>query len=118
MGCCLESCFGHGMASRKDQKRALQKDPQLRSVDYQRLVLRAQEDPQAAWDDLVDASAPIVYTAALRLADDLRNGPSVAEEATLEVVHRLADDVIQPEHVAEVGQRLQVGEEQDHGKGA
>jgi len=61
-------------------------------VDYQRLVMRAQADPEAAWDDLVEASVPIVYTAALRLADDLRNGPSMAEEATVEVFDRLADD--------------------------
>lgn len=70
----------------------LQKDPHLRGIDYQLLVGRAQADPEGTWDELVEASTPIVYTAAVRLADDLRNGPSLAEDVTLEVFDRLADD--------------------------
>lgn len=70
----------------------LKKHPALRSVDHQRLVQRAKADPAAVWPELVEVSIPIVYTAALRLADDLRNGPAMAEEATREVFERLRHD--------------------------
>jgi DNA-directed RNA polymerase specialized sigma24 family protein len=70
----------------------LKRHPALRSVDYQRLVQRAKLNPEATWAELVEASIPIVYTAALRLADDLRNGPGMAEEATREVFEKIRDD--------------------------
>jgi hypothetical protein len=70
----------------------LNRHPHLRHVDYQRLVQRAKADPPAVWDELVEVSIPIVYTAALRLADDLRNGPGIAEEATREVFARIRRD--------------------------
>ncbi len=71
--------------------RLLQRDPKLRGVDFQRLVQRARQDPQAHWPELVEASMPVVYTLALRLADDLRNGEAMAEEATREVFAELHD---------------------------
>lgn len=70
----------------------LRQHPHLRHVDYQRLVQRAKSDPPAVWTELVETSIPIVYTTALRLADDLRNGPAMAEEATLEVFETIRDD--------------------------
>jgi hypothetical protein len=66
--------------------------PHLRNVDFQRLVQRCKEDPRAHWDELVEASAPIVYTAALRLAEPFGHSKSVAEEATAQVFERIADD--------------------------
>ena len=49
----------------------LMRHPHLRSIDYQRLVQRVKNDPAAHWDEFVAACAPVVLTAALRLAPDL-----------------------------------------------
>lgn len=76
----------------KHIQRLIQEDPRLRNVDYERLVQRAQGDPDAYWEELVRASAPIVYTAACRLAQHLPEGTSVAEEATRQVFEAIADD--------------------------
>jgi len=66
--------------------------PHLRNVDFQRLVQRVKKDPAAHWDELVDASAPIVHTMALRMADGLGNRDPLAEEATLQTFQALARD--------------------------
>lgn len=76
----------------KHIQRLIQEDPQLRHVDYQRLVQKAKGDPDAHWEELVRVSAPIVYTAAARLADHLPEGASVAEEATRQVFASLVND--------------------------
>jgi len=76
----------------KHIKRLIQEDPQLRHVDYQLLVQKAKGDPDAHWEELVRASAPIVYTAAWRLADHLPEGASVAEEVTRQVFDAIVDD--------------------------
>lgn len=68
----------------------LLRHPELRKVDYQRLVQKVKQDPSQHWGELVDASAPIVYTAALRLAQHKGNAESLAEEATREVFDRIA----------------------------
>ena len=68
----------------------LMRHPHLRSIDYQRLVQRVKEDPAAHWDELVEACAPIVLTAALWLARDIGNAEAVAEQATVQVFHALA----------------------------
>jgi hypothetical protein len=70
----------------------LMRHPHLRSIDYQRLVQRVKEDPSAHWDELVEACAPIVLTAAERLARQVGNQKAVAEQATVQVFQRLADD--------------------------
>jgi len=70
----------------------IQEDPRLRDVDFQRLVQKAKEDPRAHWDELVRASAPIVYTLATRLASPLPEGSSVAEEVARQVFATIADD--------------------------
>lgn len=72
--------------------RLIQEDPALRSTDFERLVQRAKEDPRAHWDELVRASAPIVFTMAERLSAHLPEGGSVAEEVTRQVFERIADD--------------------------
>lgn len=64
--------------------------PRLRNVDYQRLVQRAKEDPAAHWDELVDASAPIVHSMAQRMADHLGNRDALAEEATVQTFEAIA----------------------------
>jgi len=76
----------------KHIQRLIQEDPQLRHVDYQRLVQKAKGDPDAHWEELVRASAPIVHTAAVRLADHLPEGASVAEEVTRQVFGSIVDD--------------------------
>jgi hypothetical protein len=68
----------------------LMRHPHLRSIDYQRLVQRVKEDPAAHWDEFVDACAPVVLTAALRLAQNVGNAEAVAEQATVEVFRTLA----------------------------
>lgn len=68
----------------------LLRHPRLRHIDYQRLVQRVKEDPRAHWAELVEASAPIVYTAALRLCRDLGQKESLAEEATVQTFQALA----------------------------
>ena len=68
----------------------LMRHPHLRSVDYQRLLQRVKKDPAAHWDELVEACAPIVLTAALRLARDVGNAKAVAHEATVQVFGTLA----------------------------
>jgi len=72
--------------------RLIQEDPRLRGVDFQRLALRAKEDPREHWEELVQSSAPIVTTLARRLAAHLPEGVSVAEEVTREVFAAIADD--------------------------
>ena len=72
--------------------RMIQQDPELRHVDYQRLVQRLKEDPQAHWAELVRVSSPIVFTAAGRLASHLPEGEALADRATLQVFERLAED--------------------------
>ncbi len=64
--------------------------PKLRHVDYQRLVLRCQEDPRAHWNELVEASAPIVHTAAVRMAEAVGLPRTAADDATREVFEALA----------------------------
>lgn len=66
--------------------------PKLRDVDYQRLVQLTKTDPRAHWDELVEASAPIVYNAALRLARKLGNPKGIADEATRQVFEAIARD--------------------------
>ena len=70
----------------------LLRHPHLRHIDYQRLVQKVKEDPRAHWDELVEASAPIVYTAARRLARGLGNVDALAEEATRQVFETLRRD--------------------------
>lgn len=70
----------------------LLRHPHLRHIDYQRLVQRVKEDPRAHWDELVEASAPIVHTAALRLAHGHGNAESIADAATLQVFEELRRD--------------------------
>lgn len=71
----------------------LMRHPHLRHIDYQRLVQRVKEDPEAHWDELVEASAPVVHTAAYRLALGTPDAAASAEDATREVFERLkADD--------------------------
>lgn len=70
----------------------LLRHPQLRHVDFQRLVQRCKEDPAAHWDELVEASAPVVHTTALRLAERVGNAKALAEEVTLQVFERIAAD--------------------------
>lgn len=72
--------------------RLIQEDPRLREIDYQRLVLKAKEDPRAHWDELVHASAPLVFTLAHRLAAHLPEGSAAAEEITRQVFAAIADD--------------------------
>ena len=68
----------------------LMRHPHLRAIDYQRLVQRVKEDPAAHWNELVEACAPIVLTAALRLARNVGNTKAVAEQATVQVFQALA----------------------------
>lgn len=68
----------------------LMRHPHLRSVDYQRLLQRVKEDPAAHWDEFVEACAPVVLTAALRLARNVGNAKAVAHEATVQVFGTLA----------------------------
>jgi hypothetical protein len=68
----------------------LLRHPELRNVDYQRLVQKVKLDPAAHWAELADASAPIVYTAALGLAQHKGNAESLAEEATRQVFELIA----------------------------
>lgn len=70
----------------------LMRHPHLRSIDYQRLVQRVKEDPAAHWDELVEACAPVVLTAAERLAREVGNQKAVAEQATVQVFEKLAED--------------------------
>lgn len=70
----------------------LLRHPHLRNIDYQRLLQRVKTDPPAHWDELVEASAPIVHTAALRLASRLGNAPSVAEAALQQVFEQIRRD--------------------------
>ena len=71
----------------------IQSHPKLRNVDFQRLILAAQEDPAASWAQVVEASAPIVYTAALRLVGARRGAAAAAEQACFEVLEAIhADD--------------------------
>lgn len=70
----------------------LREQPHVRDVDYQRLALAAQQDPAAAWPELVRLSIPIVYTAAWRMSEGLRDRDAVAETATAQVFERLRDD--------------------------
>jgi hypothetical protein len=70
----------------------LMRHPHLRSVDYQRLVQRVKEDPAAHWDEFVDACAPVVLTAALRLARTVGNAEAVAHQATVQVFQKLASN--------------------------
>ena len=81
--------------------RLIQEDPTLRDTDFERLVQKAKEDPRAHWDELVRASAPLVFTLAKRLSAHLPEGGSVAEEVTRQVFERIADDdfAIVREHV-------------------
>lgn len=76
----------------KHIQRLIQEDPQLRHVDYQLLVQKAKGDPDAYWEELVRASAPLVYTTAWRLAEHLPEGASVAEEVTRQVFEAIVDD--------------------------
>jgi hypothetical protein len=68
----------------------LMRHPHLRSIDYQRLVQRVKNDPAAHWDEFVAACAPVVLTAALRLARNVGNAEAVAELATVQVFQELA----------------------------
>ena len=70
----------------------LMRHPHLRSVDYQRLVQRVKEDPAAHWDEFVDACAPVVLTAALRLARNVGNAEAVADQAAVQVFQKLASN--------------------------
>jgi len=72
--------------------RLIQRHPKLRQVDFQRLLQQVQADPQAHWAALVDASAPIAYTLALRLAAGQPNAASVAEHACFELFQMLRED--------------------------
>jgi hypothetical protein len=63
--------------------------PRLRKIDYQRLIQRAKADPAAHWNEIVETSAPIVYTMALRFASHLGNSEALAEEATKQVFDRI-----------------------------
>jgi hypothetical protein len=74
----------------KHIQRLIQEDPRLRHVDYQLLVQKAKVDPNAHWEELVRTSAPIVHTAAWRLAEHLPEGASVAEEVTRQVFEAIA----------------------------
>ena len=68
----------------------LMRHPHLRSIDYQRLVQRVKEDPAGHWDEFVQACAPIVLTAATRLARGIGSSRALAEQATVEVFKQLA----------------------------
>jgi hypothetical protein len=70
----------------------LLRHPHLRAVDYQRLVQRVKTDPVAHWDEFVEACAPVIFTAATRLARNVGNVRAVAEEATVQVFQKLAAD--------------------------
>lgn len=70
----------------------LLRHPHLRHIDYQLLLQRAKTDPPAHWDELVEASAPIVFTAALRLAQFTGSAASVADAATLQVFEQIRRD--------------------------
>ncbi len=70
----------------------LMRHPHLRSIDYQRLVQRVKTDPAAHWDELVEACTPIVLTAALRMARSVGNAKALAEQATVQVFQRLAEN--------------------------
>jgi len=68
----------------------LMRHPHLRSIDFQRLVQTVKEDPAAHWNELVEACAPVVLTATLRLAREVGNAEAVAEQATVQVFQALA----------------------------
>lgn len=68
----------------------LMRHPHLRSIDFQRLVQRVKEDPAAHWDEFVEACAPVVLTAARRLARNVGNAEAVADQATVQVFTALA----------------------------
>jgi DNA-directed RNA polymerase specialized sigma subunit len=70
----------------------IRKHPELRKVDYQRLVQRVKEDPQSHWNELVEHCAPIVYAMAQRLAGGQLHRDAVAEQATQELFESLKDD--------------------------
>ncbi len=70
----------------------LVRHPHLRHIDYQRLLQRAKSDPAGHWDELVDVSAPLVYTAAQRLAPQNSNAASVAEATTVKVFEQIRRD--------------------------
>lgn len=70
----------------------IMRHPRLRHVDYQRLVQRVKLDPPAHWDEFVDATIPIVYGMAKRLARGAAQQDAVAEEATRQLYHALEDD--------------------------
>ena len=71
----------------------IRRHPELRNVDYQRLIQRAKEDPAAHWTELVESCAPIVYAMAQRLAGGQLHRDAVAEEVTHELFESLkADD--------------------------
>lgn len=71
----------------------IRRHPELRKVDYQRLIQRAKEDPAAHWEELVESCAPIVYAMAQRLAGGQLHRDAVAEEVTHELFESLkADD--------------------------
>jgi len=70
----------------------LMRHPHLRSIDYQRLVQRVKTDPPAHWDEFVEACAPIVLTAALRMARPVGNVKALAEQATVQVFQMLAEN--------------------------
>lgn len=72
--------------------RLIREHPRLRSVDYQLLVQKAQGAPEQCWAELVEASAPIAYSLALRLAAHHQNAPSLAEHATFELFQELRRD--------------------------
>lgn len=66
--------------------------PRLRHVDYQRLVQRVKLDPPAHWDEFVDATIPVVFGVAKRLARGAAQPDAVAEEATRQLYHDLKVD--------------------------
>jgi hypothetical protein len=70
----------------------LMRHPHLRSIDYQRLVQRVKTDPPAHWDEFVTACAPIVLTAALRMARPVGNVKALAEQAVVQVFQMLAEN--------------------------
>lgn len=72
--------------------RLIREHPHLRKVDYQRLVQKAQAAPAEHWAELVEASAPVAYTLALRLAANHPHAASLAEYATFELFQSLRQD--------------------------